>query len=359
MAVEDDDVEAALAVLRRRLETAPKSVQKASPTVTRLNDRYWREYARHQKSARDKKRIGDLLVLRFGAREALSLTTEDCESYRDWRRERPTRLGEVAKPATINHELSQLRHLLNWAARLRLLPYNPVALVKMEREHNVQRTKVRSEEDLDAILVHCNQTMAALVLVLVDAGLRRMEGIDLRWDEFDHRTGVLELFDTKNDEPRRPRLSKRSLAAVLKLPRISPWVFANWRRGPWYAKRIDPSTALKAFQRAAKQAGVVPSRGESWTLHKLRHTFLYRSRVRDKLPEKMVMKQSGHRTRAAFDRYGIGDDLETEEMFKVVDANIAQEMQREKERKAAHRALHVVKSAEGATDAKKTQGPIK
>lgn len=323
------------------------SASPVSPTIETLNSRYWREHARHQKSARDKKRIGDLLVARFGKREALSLSTADCEDYRDWRRQQPTRLGGPAKPATLNHELAQLRHMLNWAVRAGTLKYNPIAQVKMEREHNVRRSHMRTEEQFQSVLTHMNQTIRALAIVFVDSGPRRMEAIDLRWDDFDHKTGVLELFDTKNDEPRRPRLSKRALEAVLALPRLGPHVFANWRRGPWYGKRVDPSTALRQVQKAFKLAGVPAAAGERWNLHLLRHTFFRRSRVRDKLPEKMVMKQAGHKTRSAFDRYGIGDDSELEEMYRVADANIAREMR--ELRKGPRRA------AEGGSEAYQKQ----
>lgn len=320
----DDDARRALDVLARALG-GKKPQEPTSPKISELWVRYWREFARHQKSARDKKRIGEQLVERFGEREALTLTTADCEDYRDWRRARPTRLGGEAKPATLNRELAQLRHMLNWALRAGLIRYNPIALVKMEREHNVRRSKIRTEEQLQQVLAHCNRTIRALALVLVDSGPRRMEAINLRWDEFDHHTGVLELFDTKNDEPRRPRLSRRALQAVLALPRLGPHVFANWREGPWFGKRLDPTTALRHIQRAFTLAGVSPAHGERWNVHLLRHTFFYRSRVRDKLPEKMAMKQAGHRTRSAFDRYGIGDDSELEEMYRVVDKNIAAE----------------------------------
>jgi integrase len=318
---EDAAVRAALDVLTRAA-LGKKAAPPASPKIAALWLRYWREFARHQKSARDKKRIGELLLCRFGDREALTLTTADCEDYRDWRREQPTRLGGKAMPATLNRELAQLRHLLNWAVRLGLLKYNPIAFVKMEREHNVRRSQLRSEEDFQAMLVHLNTTIRALAILFVDSGPRRMEAVNLRWDEFDHKTGVMDLFDTKGDEPRRPRMSKRALEAVLALPRISQHVFANWRPGPWYGNRIDPGTALKHVQKAFKAAGVPPARGEAWGLHLLRHAYVRRSRVRDRLPERMVMKQTGHKTRVAFDRYGIGDDSELEEAFKIADANI-------------------------------------
>lgn len=239
---------------------------------------------------------------------------------------------------------------LNWGVRNGLLKYNPIAIVKLERENNARRSILRTEEDFQEALKFCNQTIRALAITFVDSGPRRMEVIGLRWDEFDHRTGVLDLFDTKNDEPRRPRLSKRALEAILALPRISPYVFANWRTGPWYGNRVDPGTALRHIQRAFKLAGIPAARGERWNLHLLRHTYVRRSRVRDRLPEKTVMKQTGHKTRVVFDRYGIGDDTELEGAFQVADENIARELQELRElRKGPRRA------AEGGSHAYQKQ----
>jgi len=307
-------------------ESAPsaQTAAAAPPAISfeSLWARYWREFARHQKSRRDKDRIGKLLVKFFGARAAIEMTTADCEDYRDWRRRRQTRLGDVAQPGTLNRELSVLRHVFNWAVRGQILKYSPLTALEMEREDNVRKTKVRGEAELQLILAELSPLYRALTLVLIDSGLRRMEAIALRWPSLDTKRGIIELFETKNDEPRRPRLSARALAAVLALPRHGQFVFASERKRD-HGRHVNPTTALRHLQAACDRAGVAPAIGENWTLHALRHSFAYLRRVRDRIPEKSVMLQGGWKTRAAFDRYGIGDDTETEEMYRVIDANIA------------------------------------
>lgn len=319
-----DKIRAALALLQEAALSG-KATGPTSPTIEALSARYQREYARHQKSAVDKARIAKTLVRFLGDRPALSLSTADVENYRDRRRARRSRLNKPLSAASLNREIGQLRHLLNWSVKMGLIPHNPIVRVELEREDNIRRTKVRSEDDLKAILGQLGDSvMRALILMLIDCGCRRMEAITLRWDQVDFARARIELYKAKNDDARVFKVSERVLAALRDLHRTKkgPWVFRSPRNPD---QHIDPSWALKQFQRATEAASVWPAPGENFTLHTLRHTFAYRSRVRDRIPEKTAMKQGGWKTRSAFDRYGIGDDVELDEMFRVADANIAKE----------------------------------
>ena len=86
------------------------------------------------------------------------------------------------------------------------------------------------------------------------------------------------------------------------------------------------------FKRACKGAGVPCGGKDGLWFHDLRRSFVTRAR-RAGVPESVVMRMSGHRTREVFDRYNIvaEDDLRAglallercQETVKVPSANSA------------------------------------
>lgn len=323
--------------------------QRTRPTFGEIWQRHYREEARYLDSARDARRIGKLLCAAWNARPALEITTAIAEDYRDARKATITRRGAPPTPATINRELQRARRCLQWAVEQRLIPYNPLATVRLEDEDNIRKTKIRNEVELEPILAECDRWLRALVLVCIDAGCRRMEAVTLQWSQVGtvRRKGkpmpVVELWDTKNGERRRVGVSERAFQALWDLPRAGKYVFCGRQpgryRGTGREAPLRPGThvsadaALRKFQRAAARAGFKGTDDEPVTLHMLRHSAMYRFRVRDRLPERTVMRQLGQKTRAAYDRYGIGDEHESAEMFETVNENIAAELQRLAEKK--------------------------
>jgi integrase len=73
-------------------------------------------------------------------------------------------------------------------------------------------------------------------------------------------------------------------------------VFANPVTG---AAWVD---VRKSFHRALEAAEL-----EGLWFHDLRRSFVTRAR-KHRIPESVVMRMSGHRTRAVFDRYNVVDD---------------------------------------------------
>lgn len=326
------------------------------PTVRMLWECYWQQWARHKKAPRDLAGRWARLSRVFAERQAMEVTGADVERYRDARKKMLNRRGTLPRPATINAELVLLKRVYNFALEQNppLVPYSPVAGVKLEAENNVRQTKVSREADLDKLLNCCSPLMRALVLVLYDSGMRRMEAMRLRWDQFDHQTGVVTLVGskTKNGKPRKARLTSRALNAVMLLPQIGAHVFANDRRGwKFFGRPYNPRYLYRKFQEAVAESGLEGVEGETINLHTLRHSFAYVRRVRDRLPERTVMALGGWRSRSAFDRYGIEDESELDAALETVEANITQERQAFG-RKPPLRAV----SADGAFAKKKRTG---
>ncbi|MFL5433999.1 MAG: tyrosine-type recombinase/integrase, partial [Myxococcales bacterium] len=123
----------------------------------------------------------------------------------------------------------------------------------------------------------------------------------------------LSAEDTKTEEPRTVFLSSRVRQALEAQPRHikTDWVFTNPETEETW-KHI-----CKAFRRAcnaAKLSGV-------W-FHDLRRSFVTNARRRG-VPESVVMKMSGHRTRAVFDRYNIVEEDDLRDAVKRIEAGLA------------------------------------
>lgn len=312
----------ARAALEELLSGSP---EEATIAFGRICERYLREGIDGLDTVRDIRRIVGRLATEWGDRPAGTITTEDAANYRAKRMAEVTRRGKPPAPQTLDNELSLARRVLNWSVDQKLLSYNGLARVQLVRPNNVQKTKIKTEEDLQLLLECCPDIVRALVLVYLDSGLRRMEAINLQWPHLEvwhrngRRRGIVELFDTKNGESRRSGLSDRALQALLDLPRVSDrWIFANRKT----KRRFNPRWLYKLFERAVAESGLVGVDGEAITFHTLRRSFAYLRRVRDRAPERTVMRQGGWKDRKVFYRYGIDDDDETVGLYDLVDDNI-------------------------------------
>jgi integrase len=145
-----------------------------------------------------------------------------------------------------------------------------------------------------------------------DTGMRKSEVLNLRWSQVDLRAGAVRLGaeDTKTNRARTIYLTARALEVLKRLPRQlrTEYVFANPETGkPW--------TDLKRCFDAAREA---IGRPDLW-FHDLRRSFVTNARRRG-VPESVVMKMSGHRTRSVFDRYNVIEDEDVRAAVRTIEA---------------------------------------
>jgi len=293
------EVVAALEVVKRAFGAAPVPT---GPTVAELWALYEKSDARQLRSWKRSTQAGRQILDAFGDRLASTISLFDVDAWRAQERERITVRNRPPSPATRNRTLIVLRRLLNWATERGLLPYCPLARLKLEKENNVRQT-VLTDLDVEKIMAECDPMLATIVLVLFDTGMRRMEVLRLRWDQVDERNACIHLSgeDTKNGRARHPHLTQRALEALRSLPRVkgSPYVFASRATGKPHNARYT----YDRYERAVALAGIRGVNGEAVTMHSLRHAFIAKAR-KLQLPERTVMSQTGHLTRSAYDRYG-------------------------------------------------------
>jgi len=151
-----------------------------------------------------------------------------------------------------------------------------------------------------------------ILLMAFDTGMRKGEILSLRWEQVDleTRTIILRAQDTKTSKPRTILMTRRLLEELEKVPRHIRCtnVFFNPETGePW-------NTIRKAFLRACKEAEI-----EGLWFHDLRRSFVTNARKRG-VPESVVMKMTGHKTRNVFDRYNIVDDEDLRQAVRFIEA---------------------------------------
>jgi integrase len=251
------------------------------------------------------------LLKHLGAHRAFSLTLKDVDAYRTGRLGESTARGTQPTAATLDREVELLKRILNYAVACAKLPNNPVANARLLRKPNVRRV-VLDEAAFQRLFDASEESLKPILLVAFDTGMRQREILDLRWEQVDLRQGAIRLApqDTKGEESRLVVLTTRVRTVLDALPRGLPTtpLFRNPRTGEaWQDIR-------KAFRRARKAAGL-----DGVWFHDLRRSFVTRTR-RLGVPESVVMRMSGHRTRAVFDRYNIVSEDDLRDAVRRIEA---------------------------------------
>ncbi len=236
------------------------------------------------------------LLKHLGSRKVMALTVEDVDAYRHTRLRETTVRKQPPTPATLDRELELLKRILNYAVDCQKLPHNPLQRAKFLRVPNVRRKAV-NEEFFQQLLAAAEPELKAILLIGFDTGMRKREVLDLIWEQVDLKGGAIHLAqqDTKGEDARLVVLTARALDALKALTQGLPHVpvFPNPETGaPWQDIR-------KMWRRACEAAGL-----EGLWVHDLRRSFVTGARKAG-VAESVVMRMSGHKTRAVFDRYNI------------------------------------------------------
>ncbi len=253
---------------------------------------------RQNKSWRDDISRAKPLVKHLGPINAARITFGDIENYRRNRLGENTRRGMPPSYATLNRETGLLRTLLNYSVKCGFLNANPIAGLRKLDENNIRQVFV-SEAQFNFLLSHAEESLKPIMLVAYDTGMRKQEILSLTHSQLDLKEGIIRLApaDTKTKQPRTIYLTTRVIEELRQLPRsLSGDVFINPRTGRRWE---DIRSKFARARKAAKMEHV-------W-FHDLRRSFVTNARRRN-IPESVVMRMSGHRTRTVFERYNIVDE---------------------------------------------------
>jgi integrase len=229
--------------------------------------------------------------------------------------------------STINRELATVRHLLRVGAQATppIVQWDKIPGIKLADESDLIRTVFIDDDVWARLRQHLAPHLRALFTLAYWIGWRRGELTGLQRSQVDLERGTIRLQPgrTKNKEGRLVYLPAEALAVLReqerktrqverKEQRVIPWVFHY--RGERF------TSYYKGWYRACERAGF-----QKGTLrpHDFRRT-ASRAYTRAGVNEQIVMKITGHKTRAMFDRYSITAECDlAEAAVRVTNAKIA------------------------------------
>lgn len=243
-----------------------------------------------------------------GERKARDITADLITAYQ------AHRLGEKAKPSTINYELAMLRRGFRLGVRFGKVGTRPeFAMLHVDNA----RKGFFEREQFESILAHLPEYMKPVMTVAYMTGWRtQSELLTRQWRHIDLAGGWLRLDpgETKNGEGRMFPLTPE-LRAVLEQQRdrvreieratgqIVPWVFVHPLNCPRAAAGSRIKSYRGAWATARKDAGV-PDR----LVHDFRRTAVRNLERAHGISRSAAMAMTGHLTESIYRRYAIVDE---------------------------------------------------
>jgi integrase len=211
------------------------------------------------------------------------------------------RLADGVSNSTVNGSLRLLRRMLKLAYEDRKIPMMPV--IRLLKE-NPARKGFLDQKKFDELIKRLPLHLRALVTFLYWCGVRLGEAQQIEWQQVDLKAALIRLEDeqTKSGEPR-----------VIPLPGVLVKMLETMKNKQ--GKVFDSTNCRKEWAKACSAVGLgklqpVDKNGNQRYTGLIIHD-LRRSAVRNLrkagIPESVVMKISGHKTRTVFERYNIVD----------------------------------------------------
>ena len=198
------------------------------------------------------------------------------------------------QPASVNRELAALSKIFSLAIAQKVTSENPVRQVKRLVENN-QRTRFLLPDEETRLLDACqhNPTLAALVRLALNTGLRRGELLKLEWRDVDWAARTLKVRETKSGHDRSVPLnaSARAVFNVLPHAKTQTWVF------PSRSSSGHLTDFKRSWTKALRQARI-----EDFHFHDLRHTAGTRLAATGAHPN-TIKVLLGHQNLATTERY--------------------------------------------------------
>ncbi len=191
---------------------------------------------------------------------------------------RARRVSEKAESATIYHESTVLKQLLNFAVQRELMPFSPLKNAKLKKPS--KRTQPAFDlEQVELILKHAGKRWRDVFEFLACTGLRIGELCWLTWEDIDEASGFVLVrgkrdWRPKDKDDRKVPFNDRLQALLQRLPRSPGWVFkgGKCKRFPKGGQQISGRRALSALKRTLERAGL-----DEGKLHTFRSFFITHS----------------------------------------------------------------------------------
>lgn len=198
------------------------------------------------------------LLRSFRGREIAGITAHDFERHKNARR-------QAVSPASVNREISCMKHMFNKAVQWGYLRENHLRSVAKFKEPP-GRLRYLNDEEIERLLRCCAEHIRPIVVMALNTGMRRGEIFSLKWADVDMKNRTITLRHTKNNECRGIPINGILYDTLMCMePGLwDQYVFLN--------KDGKPFRDIKTgFSAALRRAGI-----RDFRFHDLRHTFASR-----------------------------------------------------------------------------------
>jgi integrase len=253
----------------------------ASPTFKEFSETYLKTVSIHKKSHDRETWLMKNLVDFFGTSKLCKIERSRVLEFRI------ARLKSVSK-ATVNREISLLRHMFNVAVDQNFLGVNPArggigmkAFKEQPRERYLEMVEVdslltaiqarilkNSSDPLKTSARKSWQYLHTAVVMALHTGMRKGEILGLKWEHVNWERKTVLLTDTKNDESRRLPIDAillRELSDHRTRVKNEELVFPSYDRN---GNVVQLNDVNGSFDKALSDAGIA-----NFRFHDLRHTF--------------------------------------------------------------------------------------
>lgn len=100
---------------------------------------------------------------------------------------------------TVNRDIECLRHLLYWAVDEGILPANPIARIRLERERRKKKPVLSLAEEAQ-LLAAAAPHLQDITVFALDTGMRRGEILNQTWEDVDFSRRLLSVTHSKTPE---------------------------------------------------------------------------------------------------------------------------------------------------------------
>lgn len=256
----------------------PKPIPKFSAAMAIFLEWSVENYTAHPATHKRYVTSSKALLAYFGSKPLDAITQDHVEQFKMVRaRQKKAPAGkksthhkarvstEQVKPATVNRELTLLKHLFN--RNRAIVPINPCEGVKPLNEDN-QQTRVLSRDEERLYLLAASQPLKDIATLMLALGLRPEEACRIRRQDVFLSDGYLRIPFGKTKHAARKLWLSETATSVLsrRLERAKDeFIFPGRVQGKPLVKVNNAHTS------AVKRSGIAPCK-----LYSLRHTFATR-----------------------------------------------------------------------------------
>lgn len=235
-------------------------------TLSELFAKYLEEHSKPNKSGKSyvrDKAIAARMLQEFGDVTLVEIPVEQIFEYKKKRR------AENVAPATLNKELSFLRHVFEMAVVWEWLEANPAARIPREKVKN-RMERWLTEEEEKKLLNACPEWLRDMVIFSLNTGFRQNEMLSLTWNQVDLNRKSILFWEQKNNGRDIVPINDKAADLLKKIWKVrsfsSTHVFLTSNGTPFIARNL-----VRSFSIALEKAGI-----ENFRWHDLRHTFATR-----------------------------------------------------------------------------------